>query len=99
LQKYILELDPTKAEPGATLTTGVARNAQHLPVVSFPTLPDRLYTIYYSPTIGPSATWAQAGTAIIGTGATTTWTDDGSQTGSSPTTVSSRFYEVRISVQ
>jgi len=99
LQKYVLELDPTKAEPGATLATSVTRNSGHLPVVSFPTLPDRLYTIYYSPTIGASANWVQAGTAIIGTGTTAQWIDDGTQTGSSPTTASSRFYQVRISVQ
>ncbi len=99
LQKYVLELDPTKAEPGATLATSVTRNSGHLPVVSFPTLPDRLYTIYYSPTIGPSANWIQAGTSIIGTGSKAQWIDDGSQTGSSPTTASSRFYQVRISVQ
>ncbi len=98
-QKYLLELNPTQAEPGAALATSVTHNAAQLPIVTFPTLPDRLYTIFFSPTLGPSAHWVQAGTPIIGTGSTAQWTDDGSQTGSSPTTVSSRFYQVRITVQ
>jgi hypothetical protein len=98
LQKYTLMLDPTKAEPGALPKVAVALGAQHLPVLTFATLPDRLYTIFYTPTLGPSANWVQAGNPLTGTGQNMQWTDDGSQTGSSPTTATSRFYQVRISV-
>jgi hypothetical protein len=92
-------LDPTKAEPGGLAFLKVTYNAQGLPVLSFPTLPDRLYGIYYTTTLGPTATWVQAGGSIIGTGSTMQWTDNGSQTGGAPSASLHRFYKLQVSVQ
>jgi hypothetical protein len=99
MQKYILMLDPTKAEPGALAFLKVTYNTQNLPVLSFATLPDRLYGIYYSTSLGSTANWAQAGGSIIGTGATIQWVDDGSQTGGVPSASQHRFYKLQVNVQ
>jgi hypothetical protein len=99
MEKYILMLDPTKAEPGGLAFLKVTYNAQGLPVLSFPTLPDRLYGIYYATTLGPTAAWVQAGGSIIGTGSTMQWTDNGSQTGGAPSASQHRFYKLQVSVQ
>ena len=99
MQKYILMLDPTKSEPGSLPTLTITANAQGQPVLGFPSLPDRLYGIYYSTSEGPTANWSQAGNSIIGTGSGMHWTDDGSQTGGAPGTAHQHFYRLQISVQ
>ncbi|HEX4086186.1 MAG TPA: hypothetical protein VHY22_14820 [Chthoniobacteraceae bacterium] len=99
MDKYILMLDPTQAEPGGLPQITVTYNAQGLPVLNFPSLPDRLYSIYYGTSPGSGATWTQAGPALIGTGSTMQWTDDGSETGGSPGTAQHRFYKLQVSVQ
>jgi len=99
MDKYILMLDPTKAEPGGIPEITVTYNAQGLPVVSFPTLPDRLYSIYYTTTLGSNSNWAQAGPSLIGTGSTMQWMDNGSQTGGAPSASAHRFYKLQVSVQ
>ena len=73
-------------------------NAQGLPVLSFPTLPDRLYSIYYTATLNSSPNWTQAGGAITGNGSTVRWTDDGSETGGAPGASQHRFYQLQVSV-
>jgi hypothetical protein len=99
MQKYILMLDPTKAEFGGMPSISIIYNGQNLPVLSFPTLPDRLYGIYYSSSLAPNANWVQAGGSMIGTGSTMQWTDDGSQTGGAPSASQNRFYKLQVSVQ
>ena len=98
LQKYILMLDPTVAAHG-TITVQVTRNASGQPVLNFPSLPDRFYRVYYSAGLGTNATWTQAGSALVGTGAKLQWTDDGSQTGGAPGSSRQRFYQVQVSLQ
>jgi len=99
MQKYILMLNPTQAEPGGLAILTVTENAQDLPVLSFPTLPDRLYSIYYSASLSPTATWTQAGGSMIGTGSTMQWIDNGSQTGGAPSASQQRFYKLQVGVQ
>jgi hypothetical protein len=99
MQKYILMLDPTKAEPGGLPSITITYNAQGLPVLSFPTLKDRMYGLYYSTSLNPSATWVQAGGSMIGTGSSMQWTDNGSQTGGPPGASQNRFYKLQVSVQ
>jgi hypothetical protein len=99
MEKYILQLNPAQSEPGGMPQVTVTYNAQGLPVLSFPTLRDRDYNVYYSTSIGAGVNWQQAGGSIIGTGSTMQWTDDGSQTGGAPGASQHRFYQVRISVE
>jgi len=99
MDKYILMLDPTMAEPGGLPTITITYNAQGQPVVSFPTLPDRVYSIYYATGLSSAPTWVQAGGGLAGTGATMHWTDDGSQTGGAPSASQHRFYKLEVGVQ
>ena len=99
MDKYILMLDPTKSVMGGIAALTVNFNSQHLPVLTFSTLPDRVYAIYYSSSPGATANWVQAGSSFTGTGSTMQWTDNGSQTGGLPGSSSQRFYKVQISVQ
>ncbi len=96
LQKYILDLSPLVAAPGPPQIK-ITRNGIGQPAVQFATIPDRVYRIYYTPSLaGP---WVQAGPAITGAGATVTWTDDGSQTAPPPSSASQRYYRVSIALQ
>jgi len=99
MEKYILMLNPTESEPGGIPTLIVTYNAQGLPVLSFPTLPDRLYSIYYTTTLSSSPNWTQAGGAITGNGSTMHWTDDGSETGGAPGSSQHRFYKMQVGIQ
>jgi len=95
-QKYILGLNPLFRAAG-TPPTKVSRNASGQTVLQFQTIPDRVYRIYYASGLG--GFWTQAGGAITGTGATATWTDDGTQTGGLPSLAATRFYRVEIGLQ
>lgn len=99
MEKYVLMLDPTKAEAGGIPGVTVTYNAQGLPALSFPTMRDRTYAVLYSTSPGSAGTWTQAGNALIGTGSKMTWTDNGSLTGGSPSASKHRFYKVLIGVQ
>ncbi len=99
MQKYVLMLDPTKAEPGGIPGVVVTYNSQGYAVLNFPTMRDRTYGVYYSTSLGSTANWTQAGASLVGTGSGMQWTDDGSQTGGAPSGSNHRFYKVLISVQ
>lgn len=63
--------------------------------VSFPTLPDRKYQVFWSTDL---ITWNPASAEITGDGTTRVWMDDGSITGSTPgsTPDKKRFYRVNV---
>ena len=92
-QKYVLGLDPTVIHPmGVTVTVG--KDAQGRFSLQFSTLIDRIYQIYFAGDLaGP---WTSAGAALSGTGGVVSWTDDGTATGTPPTSSDRRFYRVSI---
>jgi hypothetical protein len=62
-------------------------------VVSFATLPQRLYQVFWSTDL---IHWFQASTQVNGDGSTMSWTDDGSSTGSASGLTDKRFYKVTV---
>lgn len=63
--------------------------------LSFPAETGRSYTIQWDNDLTPP--WTTIATPLTGaTGTTLLWTDDGSQTGTSPATVPKRFYRVLV---
>jgi hypothetical protein len=65
--------------------------------LQFGTLRDRVYRIYYRNNL-QSGTWTQAGGDISGTGSGVEYIDNGSGTGSPPTTAQPRFYKLEVSL-
>ena len=63
--------------------------------VSFPTIVGRSYRVNYSNTL---LGWLPGSAPVAGTGATMTWTDDGTSTGSPPSNTARRFYQVEVTV-
>ena len=61
--------------------------------VRFPTLAERRYRVWWSPTL---AGWNPASPVIPGDGSTVTWVDDGTTTGTPPDQVSARFYRLGV---
>jgi hypothetical protein len=62
--------------------------------LSFPSTSGVNYGLEWTTNV--AGTWTAIPGSLSGTGATITWTDDGSQTGSPPTTAPRRFYRVRL---
>jgi hypothetical protein len=95
LQEYVLGTNPiiadrSKAELIITRPTPTTVN------LTFSTIHDRSYQILYAGSInGP---WMPAGNAISGTGSMTTYIDDGTDTGSPPTSAQPRFYKLQVSL-
>ena len=75
--------------------TAACDSASGTASVAFPTLTGRSYRVMYSTTL---LDWLPATPAIAGTGATVTWTDDGSATGSPPGGASMRFYRIEAAL-
>jgi hypothetical protein len=63
--------------------------------VSFPTIVGHSYRVNYSNTL---LGWLPGSAPVAGTGATMTWTDDGTSTGSPPSNTARRFYQVEVTV-
>jgi len=89
LEEYILGLDPQAHD---VYLPGVAKIAAGFKV-TFETIPDRFYKIYYSNDL---ATWDPASTDLTGTGEPVQWTDDGSTTTPSPVGLAKRFYKIEV---
>lgn len=89
--EYLFGLNPA-AHDRYPWSTNRDAGSGHV-VVSFPTLPQRLYQVFYSHDL---LTWHPATTAASGTGSTMQWTDDGTVTGEVPASAPKRFYKVSI---
>ena len=63
--------------------------------VTFPTIAGRSYRVMYSSTL---LSWLPASASVAGTGATMTWVDDGTATGSLPSAAAKRFYRIEVTV-
>ena len=95
-QEYILGTNPTLADTASAYLT-INRTSPTTVTLSFPTVRDRVYKIFYAADLA-SGTWTQAGGNIAGTGSSATYMDDGSGTGSPPTTSQPRFYRLDVSL-
>lgn len=94
-QEYLLGTNPTVADSaGAQLN--ITRTSTTTIALTFTTIQDRIYQVLYSTDMG--ATWLNAGSAINGNGVVTTYTDDGSGTGSPPAIGTKRFYKLQVSL-
>lgn len=92
-QEFIAGTNPLVSD----VFTGNLSSDQSGFTISFDTLFDRTYRVWYTDALGTDP-WQQASGDIIGNGNTRTWTDDGSETGTSPMSVGMRFYQVRASI-
>jgi len=88
--EYLLGLNPTQSDRFSWTTSRSGNNL----IVSFPTLPQRTYRVYWSNDL---LSWGPGSTAISGDGTTKQWTDDGTVTGSAPGLSAKRFYRVTVS--
>jgi len=95
LQEYILGTNPTVPDAGNGNMT-IVRTSPSTVKLTFTTIHDRIYRVYYSSSL--SGTWQQAGGDIAGTGSVVNYTDDGSGTGSPPSVGQQRFYKLTVSL-
>ncbi|MBX7211499.1 MAG: hypothetical protein K1X78_24550 [Verrucomicrobiaceae bacterium] len=91
LSEYILGTNPNAAD---VYVPGVAKVPAGF-TVSFSTIPNRGYKIYYSDDL---ATWNLLGSEVTGDGTTKTVTDDGTASTPAPNTRPQRFYRVEVRV-
>jgi len=91
VSEYLFGLNPGGSDRYPWTTT---RNPSSPNVdVTFPTLPQRSYRVFYSETL---LTWFPASGIITGDGTTKVWTDDGGVTGTAPSVSPKRFYKVEV---
>ncbi len=95
LQEYILGLNPTVPD-AADFKLNIVRTSPTTIQLTFPTIHDRIYRLYYSSSL--TSGWTQAGSDISGNAATHIYIDNGSDTGSPPTINQPRFYKLEVSL-
>jgi hypothetical protein len=91
LQEFIFGTNPVVADSASTALV-ITHPTVSTAALQFQTLRDRNYKVYYRDSL--TSTWTQAGSDIAGTGSTYNWVDNGSLTGSAPTT--HRFYQLQV---
>ena len=96
LQEYIIGTNPAVADAANAYLT-ITRTSSTTVALTFPSVRDRIYQILYTSNLA-SGIWTQAGGNISGTGSPITYTDDGSGTGSPPTTAQPRYYKLNVSI-
>ncbi|HEY1583464.1 MAG TPA: hypothetical protein VGF73_10240, partial [Chthoniobacterales bacterium] len=95
-EEYILGTNPAVADASNAYLT-IKRTSPTTVTLTFPSLRDRVYKIYYRASL-TTGSWIQAGGNISGTGSTITYLDDGSGTGGPPTAAQPRFYRLDVSL-
>jgi hypothetical protein len=91
-EQYLLGLTPGTTQRYAWTTT---KNPSTDNIdVSFPTLPQRTYQVFWSSDL---SSWNPASIVVNGDGTTKVWTDDGTSTGTLPSANWQRFYRVQVS--
>ena len=93
LTEYLFGTNPIVADASAGQMTQARDNAGRM-VLTFPTIKDRLYDVQYTNALG--STFQTIGGDIIGTGATMTFVDDGTYTGTSSANAPRRFYRLQV---
>ena len=89
--EYLLGLNPGASDRYQWTTT--PNPATGNVVVTFPTLPQRTYQVFWTNDL---LTWNPASAVVNGTGSPMNWTDDGGATGTAPGTSGKRFYRVQV---
>ncbi|HEY4281901.1 MAG TPA: alpha-amylase family glycosyl hydrolase [Chthoniobacterales bacterium] len=92
-QEYMFGSNPKVSDVAASELI-ITRTSSTANTLTFPTIHNRLYQLYYSSS--PSGTWMPAGGATFGTGSTGNYLDNGTDTGSPPTSI--RFYKLQVSL-
>ena len=92
LDEFVFDTAANASDNYAFTTT---YNPNGTVTVSFPTVVGRSYRVNYSNTL---LGWLPGSAPIAGTGATMTWTDDGTSTGSPPSNTARRFYQIAVTV-
>ncbi len=95
-QEYILGTNPVVAD-AASASLAINRTSPTTVALTFPSVRDRVYKVSYTSSL-TNPTWTQAGANLTGTGSPIIYTDDGSDTGSPPTTSTPRFYRLDVSL-
>ena len=93
LQEYILGLNPNLPD-AAKAQLAIIRTSPMTNQLTFPTIHNRRYQISYTNSLGGS--FSAAGGSIIGNGSTGQYVDNGTDTGSPPTT--KRYYKLDVSL-
>ena len=96
-EEYVLGLDPQVEEFNNSVQGLVTLNKSGGFNLTFPTLANRYYQIWYNDNLGES--WEKAGIQFqaINDNSAYTWHDDGSLTSPIPSITSKRFYKIEIS--
>ncbi len=93
LQEWLLGINPLVAD-SANAALRISRTTQGATSVQFPSVQDRVYQVLFTDNLGQP--FQPASAEMLGTGQTITFTDDGSLTGSPPSTASQRFYRLKV---
>ena len=91
LAEYLFGLNPHASDRYGWATTRNQATGFH--EVTFPTLPQRLYQVFWSDDL---ATWHPGSAAVSGDGTTKLWIDDGTVTGTVPSAAARRFYRIQV---
>ncbi len=96
LEEYYADTIPTNA--ASYFTVGIQRETNQNVSVALLSSTGRTYRPYYNDGFATNDyyTWTAASTSFWGTGATQTWTDDGSATSPDPALVTQRLYRLRV---
>jgi hypothetical protein len=94
LQEYILGTNP-KVPDSANAALKIVRTSSTTVKLSFGSIRDRIYRVSYSS--APAGPWLPAGADIFGTGSTIDYIDNGTDTGSPPSS-GARFYKLEVSL-
>ncbi len=97
LGEYIVGGNPTVADAASKMALTIIRTSSTTVRLTFSTISSRTYRVYYSSTL-TNPTWTQASADIAGDGAIHNYLDDGSGTGSPPTTTQRRYYKLQVSL-
>ncbi|MDW8349818.1 MAG: alpha-amylase family glycosyl hydrolase [Verrucomicrobiae bacterium] len=97
IEEFILGLNPSSAHDAAHPIITITHGSGGSMDISFPTLPGRQYRVEFTNSL--HSPWAPASNWMNGTGSQMTWNDNGTTTGSLPTTVPRRFYRLQVQLQ
>ncbi|MEY2487465.1 MAG: hypothetical protein QOH39_3113 [Verrucomicrobiota bacterium] len=95
LQEYILGTNPTLPD-SASIQLKIARTSPSTVKLTFYSIRDRVYQVFYSNSL--TGSWQPAGAGISGTGSAIDYIDNGNDTVSPPTTGQPRFYKLQVSL-
>ena len=93
LAEFIFDTESNLSDSYAFSTSYDLLNGTN--TITFETITGRTYRVRYSNDL---LSWLPASFPVAGTGATMTWVDNGTSTGSPPSSVTKRFYRVEVTV-